>query len=489
MGEELILCDDFMDDRSAGRVIGTLTASGHKRLGVDVEKILGIDNGALRIAPLFEAGFGRAVLSYGPFPRRDGLAFSVRILNGHNTAQAGSLPDTFRDRIGLWFRGSHADPRWRRLVRWIASGRVRRTVRQFRWWKRTAKDSRPVPLLDENLAVGWFPTKSVPDPRQAGSAFIMHALGPENGELWTGGNGTRTRSLRGVQNLPLYLVTVLRPEGMLYFVSSMDGAPGMVPHPFLRPVALEYGPSAEELYLGIQQSVLGQIGWRLDTRIQGVRVAPLGGYASWCGGAIAADRFEEDRDMDGSQAEVGGAWRVIGGTDQRGVGRETVSSDGTMAILDPPITLRHGSRVGVAGKRRTRTGSGWSGVFSTSGTIGGWKLAGENVKSFWSRKENAGSLHQQASLAPGRTGASSAGARRWKTHDGVRRWRAGDRKLDRGHAVRGGDRGRDPSCRIRLWRLEVHLPIRSAPQEHRHAGNSRHGFAVDEERRPHRGGR
>jgi hypothetical protein len=343
MEEELNLYDDFLDDRSAGSVIGTRTASGHERFGVDVEKVLGIDNGALRIAPLVEVGFGRAVLSYGPFPRRDGLAFSVRILNGHNTAQAGSLPDTFRNRIGLWFQGSHADPRWRRLARWLASGRVRRTVRQFRWWKRTAKDSAPVPLMDENLAVGWFETKVVPDPRQAGSAFIMHALGPENGELWTGGNGTRTRALRGVQNLPLYLVTILRPEGMVYYVSSMDGAPGMVPHPFLRPIALEYGTSANELYLGIQQSVLGQIGWRLDTRIQGVRVAHLEGYASWCGGAVAADQFEGDRDIDGSQAEVGGAWRVFGRRAQNGLGMGNGSDAGTMSVLNPasPTGLVH----------------------------------------------------------------------------------------------------------------------------------------------------
>jgi hypothetical protein len=268
MKDELMFHDDFSDDRAAGTVIGTLSDSGYKRLGVDVEKVLGIDNGALRIAPLIEAGFGRVAIAYGPFPRRDGLAFSVQILNGHNTAQSEPLPETFRDRISLWLRGSEKDPKWRRLGRWLSSGRVRRTLRQFRWWWRTAKDSGPVPALDENLAVGWFPADVVPDPRRAGNPFIMHALGPENGELWAGGNGTRTRALRGVQNLPLSLVNILRPEGMAYYVSSMDGAPGMVPHPFLRPVALEYGPSADELYLGIQQSVLGQIGWRLDTRIQ-----------------------------------------------------------------------------------------------------------------------------------------------------------------------------------------------------------------------------
>jgi len=335
MEEELKLYDDFMDDRSAGRVIGTLTASGHKRLGVDVEKVIGIDNGALRIAPLIEAGFDRAVLSYGPFTRQNGLAFSVSILNGHNTSQAESLPETFRERMAIWCTGNEADPQWRRLVQWVTSGRIRRTLRQFRWWKRTAKDSAPVPLLNENLAVGWFPMDVVSDPRQVGNVYIMHALGPENGELWAGGNGTRTRIFRGVQDLPLYLVSVLRPEGAVYYISSVDGAPGMATHPDFSPVAVEHCSFPEELYLGIQQGVLGQIGWRIDTRVKEVRVATLGGYESWCGGAHAADRLTGHGDLGGSRAEVGGTWRVFIGKVLRGAEGAAGSAEDTMAVLDP----------------------------------------------------------------------------------------------------------------------------------------------------------
>ena len=68
--EELELYDNFTDDRAAGTVIGSLATSGHKRSGVDVEGVMSIDNGALRIAPLIEAGFGRASIAYGPFTRR-----------------------------------------------------------------------------------------------------------------------------------------------------------------------------------------------------------------------------------------------------------------------------------------------------------------------------------------------------------------------------------------------------------------------------------
>lgn len=335
MNERSVYSDDFSDDRAEGTVIGTHSTSGQSRLGVDVEKVLSIDNGALRIAPLIEAGFGRAVIAYGPFSRRAGLAFSVRILNGHNTAQAESLPDTFRDRIALWLWGSRADPRWRRLIQWLRSGRIRRTIRQFRWWKRTAKDSDPVNLLNENLAVGWFPMDVVQDPRVVGHAFIMHALGPENGELWTGGNGTRTRSLRGVQNLPLYLVSVMRAGGAVYYLSSVDGAPGIASYPRFCPVAVEHSLFPEELYLGIQQGVLGQIGWRMDTRVKGVRVATLGGYESWCGGAHAADRLTGNGDLDGSRAETGGTWRGFGGKAQRGDVGATGSTGNTMSVLRP----------------------------------------------------------------------------------------------------------------------------------------------------------
>lgn len=343
MEKFLELKDDFNDDRREGSVIGTHARSGHRRSGVDVEKVLSIDNGALRIAPLIEAGFGRAGISYGPFLNHTGLAFAVNILNGHNTAQAESLPDTFRERLGLWLAGSGTDPKWTRVRRWLCSGRIHRTLRQFRWWKRSAKDSRPVPALNENLAVGWFPAEVVQDPRIVGNGFIMHALGPENGELVAGGNGHRIRALRGVQNIPLYLVAVLQNGGIVYYVSSVRGGPGTAAHPHYQPVAVEKTALPEELYFGIQQGVLGQIGWRLDTRIKEVRVACVAGYDAWCGGAHTADRLTGAGGLDGSRADVGGQWKVLCGGIQRAESGIRGSDDDSMAIIDPgaPSGLIH----------------------------------------------------------------------------------------------------------------------------------------------------
>ena len=354
------LYDSFTDDCSEGTVIGTPSASGHTRLGVDVEGVLSIDNRALRIAPLIQSGFGRAVLAYGPFRTRPGLAFVVHFLNGHNTAQGEPLPDTFRERIARWLKGSETDPQWQRLGRWLRSGRVRRTLRQFRWWKRTAKEVPSVPLLDENFAVGWFPQIVIPDPRVEGNAFIMHALGPENGELWAGGPESRTRSLRGVQNVPLSLMAIVRDGGVVYYVSSINGTPGMAPHPRFSPVAVDYSPPGDELYLGIQQSVLGQIGFRLDTRINGVRIAHVPGYRLWCGGAHAAERIINQGTLEGAVAELGGRWRVIVEPASRDAGNQASTCTGTVAVLDPgsPSGLLHAIvALGINGL--TRVGLVW----------------------------------------------------------------------------------------------------------------------------------
>jgi len=329
------LFDDFSDRRPRGAVIGSRSTCGHRRLGVDAEGVLSIDNGALRIAPLVEAGFGRIVLGYGPVATWPGLAFAVYMLNGHNTAQAEPLPDTFRQRLNSWLRGSRTESTRRRLMQWLFSGRVRRVLRQFRRWKRSGKGGRPVALLDENLAVGWFASADTPDPRVEGNAFIMHALGPENGELWVGNPSSRTRSLRGVQNLPLYFVAIMRGKGTVYYVASLDGAPGLAPYPWLRPVGVDSTRYPEQAYVGIHQSVLGQIGWRLDTRVQGIRVAGVAGYEAWCGGAHAADRLSRAGGPASIEGEVGGPWQILTeGIRGAGAGAGDHSS-ATMAVLDP----------------------------------------------------------------------------------------------------------------------------------------------------------
>lgn len=322
---EVELIDDFADARGEGRVIGRKCASGHTRRGRDVERALSIDNGALRIAPLVHAGFGRAVLSYGPFVRRPGLAFAVFLLNGHNTSQDEPLSDTFRHRLRRWLRASETEAPWLRVLWWLKQPRFHRALRQIRWWRRTARVGRDMPRLNENLAIGWYANVVEPDPRLGGSGFVMHALGPENGELWAGAASQRTRALRGVQNLPIYYVAVARQGGTVYYISSLDGAAGLAAYPAMRPIAVDDCALPEQIYLGIQQGVLGQIGFRVDTRAYGVRVGQLDAYAAWCGGTHAAAALGSNGLLQEAPAEGGLHWESPAAADD----------DAQLAWLDP----------------------------------------------------------------------------------------------------------------------------------------------------------
>lgn len=335
---QLLLREDFARACGEGKVIGGTCTTGQKRLGVDLENAFSIDNHALRIAPLVEPGFGRAVLSYGPFKKRAGLAFCVYMTNGHNTSQSEQLSDSFKYRVQLWMLGNHLDPRWRRVLAWLRNARFRRAARALRWWKRTAEEGeRAVQRINENLAIGWFDKPVVQDPRNEGHPFIMHALGPENGELWIGSAASRTRAVRGVQNLPIYYVAIARGSGTVYYVCTLDGALGLPAYPSLAPVAVDHTPLPEEVYVGLQQAVLGQIGFRLDSRVYGVRVAELSGYDAWFAGAHAADLSPSIHAGSHRPAELGGTWQVV--SDIAPAGGSTLS----IATLDPnaPSGLLH----------------------------------------------------------------------------------------------------------------------------------------------------
>jgi hypothetical protein len=326
------MIDVFPDARESGKVIGTTTATGHKRFGTDCEGIISIDHAAIRIGSLIEAGFGRAAISYGPFEAQPGLAFCVSILNGHNTAQAEPLPDSFGLRMRQWLAGAGNESKARRLRKWVFSGRVRRSLRQFRWWRHVAGQGNQAFRLDENLAVGWFEKESEPDPIRNGCAFVMHALGAENGELSTGDRNGRARRVRGVQNLPLYLISILRPSGAIFYVSSLSGAAGLSGYPEMRPVGFGRVPVGNELYVGIHQGVSGQIGFRIDTRIYGTKVATVDGYEQWNSGAVFADSLIGDGNIHGSVSERGGVWTVLEGSAERSKKGFISTASRTLAI-------------------------------------------------------------------------------------------------------------------------------------------------------------
>jgi hypothetical protein len=304
--------DRFSDDSASGAVIGKPNPDGTPRLGVDVERVIGIDNGALRIQPLIKPGWGRSGLCYGPYPRENGLAFAAYLLNGHNTSQAGPLGETLPGRLLTWARGSESGGMTGRLIRWAQNGHKKRFARQLLRWARMAWDYRkePPPALNENLAVGWFPSPALTDPHFGGNLFVVHGTGAENGELRATSTSESLPVISGLQNIPIQYIVILRQRGAAYYVSSLPNARQIAANPEMRPVAIDSSGSEPLLYPGVAQSVLGQIGFRVDTRVYATQVEALPQYAHWFGTAHAADRLNEGLPQPGTNAETGGAWTV-----------------------------------------------------------------------------------------------------------------------------------------------------------------------------------
>lgn len=302
--------DDFSEP---GASLPSSADAPGRRL-VDAEGIAGLDNGAVRFAPPLRQGWGRAALAYGPWERREGLTLATYLLNGHNTAQVEPLPDSLKARFDRWLRASEQDGRRARLRAWLRSGRVRRTLRAFRWWWSLRKEQRSVARLDENLAVGWYAQPAPLDPVGAGAGFVMHATGGENGELWVRAGGASQPVLRAVPDVPLALVVVLRGRGALYCAGATPPGCGLPVYPWVRPLAIDTHADDALVHGVVTPGAWGQIGFRIDTRVHAVHVASPAALSGWCGPAVAADRLAGDAGApDGSlQAERGGAWEPSG---------------------------------------------------------------------------------------------------------------------------------------------------------------------------------
>jgi len=353
--------DTFEQDLPRGKVIGQPGPNGILRGGVDVERVISSDHGALRIQPLHKPGWGRSGLAYGPYRRENGLAFGVHMLNGHNTSQVGDLAQSLIKRLYQWAAGSESKSALpRRLWAWARNGHKRQSWQQFRRWAYLNRHYRHIEngLLDENLAVGWFPVETPENPVETGNAWVVHATGAENGELWARSQGALLAALRGLQNIPVYLVVVLRERGAAYYAASLPGAQGLGDFPSMRPLAIDAFEDAPEVYAGVYQSVLGQIGFRVDSRVYGTAVQKLPELANWYGTAHLADDLIGTGPLAESPAAVGGGWQIYrGGFDRTAQGVQPLAAD-NLAVLtgEVPAGLVHGL---VAAEKETAVSLIW----------------------------------------------------------------------------------------------------------------------------------
>ncbi len=321
-----LAADSFEDDVPAGQVIGSRTAGGVARRGADAEGIMSIDGGALRIGYMQKPGWGRHALAYGPFPRRSGLAFSAFLLNGHTGSQ------TYDDGAGAMRRFLKFLAR--QLAAWIPANALPSSLRTRLHPK--APHYLDWPPIRENLAAGWFGEEAPADPAKRGNAFLVRATGIENGALSPRVNSRTPAVVHSLQNVPLYLVVILRDVGAAYYVASLPGTRGAAPYPAMRLVAIDTGATDPLLYAGISQSILGEIGFRADTRVYGIRVADVPELASWHGTAHAADMLQGSGPLGNSDAETGGRWTCLSGSFERGDRGAAPSETPGLVTLTPP---------------------------------------------------------------------------------------------------------------------------------------------------------
>jgi hypothetical protein len=332
-GKNVDFIDRYQDARPAGKVIGSWN-DDTQRKGIDLEGQIGIDHGALRIQPLFKPGWGRAGIAYGPFTRQNGLGLGIHILNGHQASHTSDLSESRLSRLKNWLKGSETETKTRRLLNWLRAGNKSRTLRHFLSWHRIQQASRKgtLPTIDVNLALGWFSDEVPLNPTQSQQAFYIRSLASENGELLAQVGNQGLVCLPGLQNIPLYLILILRQNGAAYYAASISGVSGLPAYPQMKPLAIEPIGSQSQVFAGVHQSVLGQIGFRADTRLYSLQVKDLPAYSAWYGTAHTADRLAGHGDLQASPCEVGGSWQVVQGTFQR-------TPDGLQALESENIAL------------------------------------------------------------------------------------------------------------------------------------------------------
>ncbi len=336
-----LVVDVFTDDRSAGRVLGTKATTGAGRLVRDTERVMAIDHGALRLQPLITPGWQRQGIAYGPFSRTAGLTLAVAITNGHNTSQAAGLPDGIARRLWRWAKGPEVDPLTQRLIRALRASPRNRLLRRFRGWLHSTVRFYKRPDYNENLALGWFTSESPSDPLVDGCGFILHAAEGENGELWARTGERCLSAFRRLQNLQIYYLVTLRQQGAIYYVAASEGARGLGAFPMMRPVAIDAFNSDETLYAGIHQCVLGQIGFRVDTRVHKVHIEQLPELGARYAGSHVADALTGEGAL--QAAAAGGNWNVLRGHCERTKSGASTRNSETIAILKPqaPSGLVH----------------------------------------------------------------------------------------------------------------------------------------------------
>ena len=131
---------------------------------------------------------------------------------------------------------------------------------------------------DTNLAIGWIGAPLEERPLGAGHGFTVVAREAVNGDLCASVCGEAIPIIPELQNVGMSLVVVLRDRGALLCVDEgmLGGESGR-----LHPVAIDPAETPPQVLAAVHQSMSGQFGWTVDTRVRSTAVHDLPAATHW----------------------------------------------------------------------------------------------------------------------------------------------------------------------------------------------------------------
>lgn len=260
---DLPVHDRFTAPIRRGAVPGSLADSGQLRGGVDAQSTLSCA-GALRIRPLVRPGWDRSGIGYGPFDPADGMALSILVHHGHPASEAEDPWPPLHQYVAQWWRGTQVDPPLERLrTTWSLPTRERLARRVAAW-----RGHRNAPPTDGNFLVGWAESTAHTGGRAQG--LVVRSSGADNAQLCLATPG-RPVVVDDFPNLPLQVVAAQVPGGTLVLAATLAGAERLPELGRLRPLGFIAGPTGS--WAVLQQAVLGQVGWSVDSVVPAVDIA------------------------------------------------------------------------------------------------------------------------------------------------------------------------------------------------------------------------